>query len=266
LEWNVVQNSFLIAVLLALTGSVIGLFLMIRRYSLLADALAHFSLVGVALGILLDLPYLVTGVMATLVGGITLETLRQKTTAFTDANLALLSAGGLSVALILASLKGEIWQNLGQFLFGSLLFAGKIELSWMFIIFLGVLFFLLFFGRHLLLLSIDPEGAKSQGIKVRALEYCLVILATFVIAGGIQTVGALLTGAFLVLPSLIGMQLSYSFTKTLFWSIASGVMMAVGGIFVTFLLNLPPGATIVATGVLIYILTVIGKNFGRRGS
>ncbi|GAV22946.1 ABC transporter permease [Carboxydothermus pertinax] len=261
---NVVQNSLLIAALLAVEGSLVGVFLLLRRYSLLADTLAHFSLIGIAMGIFFGFSSLFGGIVAALTGALILETLRQKENAFTDANLALISAGGLSLAIILASLKGEVWQSLGQYLFGSLLFVGKQDLIWALFTFFGVLLFMLFFSRHLLLLSLDPAGAKSQGIKGKFIELFLMILATLVIAGGIQAVGAMLTGAFLVLPALIGIELSRSFTEVIIWAITASVVMAGVGLFITFLLNLPPGATIVANGVLIYILVVLGKKFGRR--
>ncbi|GAV26540.1 hypothetical protein ciss_24730 [Carboxydothermus islandicus] len=266
MDLNVVQNSLLIALLLAIEGSLVGVFLLVRRYSLLADALAHFSLVGAALGVFFGFSSLLGGVFAALTGGVILEALRYKENAFTDANLALISAGGLSLALIIASLRGEVWQSLGQYLFGSILFAGEKELIWAVITFLGVLLFLMFYSRHLLLLSVDPAGAKSQGIKVRFNEFFLIILATIVVSFGIQAVGALLTGAFLVLPALIGIELARSFTGLIFWAVTVGLFMAVAGIIFTFFLNLPPGATIVATGVLIYILVVSGKKLGKRGN
>jgi len=239
-------------------SALLGPFLVLRRFSLLADGVSHVALAGLALGVALGVSPEWPGVFLAAFGSLAVDELRRQGY-FSDAALGLLMATGLSLGLLFLHLGGRAGVDLQAFLFGHVLASGWREL-WLvaggLVLFLG---FLLLFYKELFFVAFDEEAA-SLGIPVRLVSGILSALAGVVLVLAIRVVGALLAGALTIIPVLLSLPSSKSFGHLLLLSPLASTLMMVLGLGVSFLLDLPPGPSVVLAGMaLLGLRHMVGR-------
>lgn len=236
-----------VALLTGWLSSLLGPFLVLRRFALLADGVSHVALAGLALGVALGVSPELPGFLLAALGSLAVDELRRQGY-FSDAALGLLMATGLSLGLLLLHLAGRTGVDLEAFLFGHVLSSGWKELL---LVAAGLLAFLLFlavFYKELFFVAFDEEAA-GLGIPVRLVSGLLSALAGVVLVLSVRVVGALLAGALTIIPVLLSLPSSRSFGHLLLLSpLASALMMALG-LGASFLLDLPPGPSVVLAGM-----------------
>jgi zinc transport system permease protein len=259
LSFVFVQRALLAGVLIAAITSILGVFLVLRRLSLIGDGLAHVTFGSVAVVLLLGFsPLYVTLAALPLVILSSLAILRLTRTRkiYGDAAIGIVSSIGIAAGISLASLSGGYSVDLLSYLFGNILTVNLNELILSFIVFLIVISFVLIFYRDLFAITFDEELARSMGIKTTRINIILFILTAIAAVLAMKVAGIMLVSAMLIIPPLTAMQLSVSFRQTIIFSAVFSILSVICGIVFSFLLNLPAGGTIVLFNIIFLLMVM----------
>lgn len=257
LEYDFMQRAFLAGIIIAILASISGSFIVLKRYSMINETLAHSALVGVAVGLVAEFSPLWMAVVAALLSAWLIEYLRSSFSLYSDAVLAILLSGSLALAIIIVSLGGAFNNSLFSYLFGSILSVSKEDL-YIIIIFgtisLGIL---LYCSKKLFFVAFDEEVARVSGVKVARLNFLLVSVVAIIIALSITIIGTLLIGALMVIPTIAALRYRLGFYKTILLSVLFALLSVIGGIVVSYHFSLPSGATIVLCVLFIFIVSLV---------
>src|SRR3989338_5780233 len=194
---EIFQYGFMIRALeagamVALIAPLIGMFLVLRRYSLIADALAHVSLAGIAIGLFFGLNPILTALVTAVIASLGMERLRLSKKVYGESALALFLFGSLALSVVILSLARGLNANLFNYLFGSILTVTLNDIYIIAVLAVVVVLVLAFFYRALVYISFDEEAAKVSGLPVDLINFILIILAALTVALAIPIVGVLL--------------------------------------------------------------------------
>jgi zinc transport system permease protein len=266
LEYTFMQRALVAGVITALICPAIGVFLVPRRLSLIADALAHMALAGVALGLLLGVaPTLGAGVV-TLLGAAGIEGLRSRGILHGDAALALFLSGGFAVAVVLISLAQGFNADLLAVLFGSILTVTPTDVWTM--AGLGVLVGVILArcARPLFVITLHEDLARTSGVRVARLNLVLTLLTALTTVVAMRIVGVLLVSAMIVIPTLTGFALGRSFRHATVLAIGAALTAVILGLMAAYHLRLAAGGAVVLVALLLFALASLGglARAGRR--
>ena len=256
-EYEFMQRAFLAGLLIAILASVSGTFVVLKRYSMISETLAHSALVGVAVGLVAGFNPLWIAVVVAILSAWLIEYLRSSFALYSDSILAILLSGSLAIAIIIVSLGGAFNNSLFSYLFGSILSVSDNDVITI-LIFGGVaLALLLIFSKELYFISYDEEVAKTSGVQVKFLNFLLVTVVAIIIALSIRIVGTLLIGALMVIPTVAALQYRVGFLQTSLISLFFAIVSVISGMTLSFYFSLPSGATIVLCVLVIFILSLM---------
>jgi len=250
-------RAFLAGMVVSLIAPTIGMFLVVRRYSLLADTLSHVSLLGVALGALFGFNPILGALVISVVAALGIDRLRAKQQMFGESVLALFLSGSLALAIVLFSLSHNLNVNIFSFLFGNIATVTTTDLWLTFGMGIVVVVLVLLLYKKLFLVAHDEELALAGGMPVARLNAVMMVLSGVTVALSIRVVGVLLVGALMVVPVLTAMQLGKSFKKTSLYAVAISFAAVVSGLFTSYYLDIPSGATIVLIALSFFIASLI---------
>jgi zinc transport system permease protein len=260
-QYDFMVRAFIAGIIIGIVAPVIGVFLVVKGYSLLADTLSHVSLVGVATGMLFGFNPVVGALIASTIAAFGMERLRESRKIFGESVLALFLSGSFAVAVVLLGLSHGLSVDLFAYLFGSITTVSTGDL-WIIGIFgLVVILTTVWLFKRFFLVSYDEELAKASGLPVTLLNIMLMILAAITVALSMRVVGILLVGALMVIPVLSAIQFGRSFLKTTLLALILSLIAVFTGLFASFYLNLPSGGTIVIFCLVLFTLILV---FNRR--
>jgi zinc transport system permease protein len=257
LEYEFMQRAFLAGILIAILASVSGTFIVLRRYSMIGETLAHSSLVGVAVALVANSNPIWVSVIFALIASWIIEFLRQKYELYADSVLSILLSGSLALAVVIVSIGGSFNSSLFSYLFGSILAVSDSDVYTILIVG-GISLVVLFLNANkLYFIAYDEEVAKVSGIKVKSLNFLLVSIVAIIISLSIQIVGSLLIGALMVIPVISALQFRVGFLKTILLGIFFSVFSVVSGMSLSYYFSLPSGATIVLFVILLFVISLL---------
>ncbi|WP_042225249.1 metal ABC transporter permease [Oceanobacillus manasiensis] len=255
------QRAFQASFLISLIAPILGLFLILRRQSLMADTLSHVSLAGVALGLLIGVNPTFTNILVVSVIAIVLEYLRVVYRTYSEISIAILMSAGMALALVLMGLNdGGATLSMNQFLFGSIVTISEQQV-WMLLILtiiIGLLY--LIFRKPLYILTFDEETAFTAGLPIKTMSVLFNILTGITIAVTMPIVGALLVSAIIVLPAAISMRLSNRFNGVILIGIVLALIGMFSGLVVSYKIGTPPGASITLILLIVFVITIFMKK------
>ena len=257
LDFPFMQRAFAAGLMIALLASLSGSFLVLRRYSLLSETLAHVSLVGVAIGLLVGANSLVMAVIASLGAAWLIEYLRSVRGLYSDSILAIFLSGSLALAVVIVSLSGSFNASLFSYLFGSILSVSSQDLMIMGIAGAVSIVLIIAFFKELYFIAFDEEVAKVSGLRVTLLNFMLVSIIAVIIALSIRVVGTLLIGALMVMPPVSAIRFKMGFFHTTLLSIVIALVCVIAGLTLSFVFSLPSGAAIVLCLLGVFILSLV---------
>ncbi len=260
-QFDFLVRAFEAGLLLSVIAPIIGTFLVVRRYSLLADALAHVSLLGVAIALFAKIPVFIGALSASFLAALGMEKLRSERRVFGEAVVALFLSSSLAFSVVILSAAHGLNANLLSYLFGSLTTVTTGDVFVLIGLGIATLLFLFFFSRELFLFVLDEDLARVSGVSVRTINTVFISLTAVTVAAAMQMVGALLIGALMVVPVLSAMQWGFGFRATMILSIVLSVCSVVSGFFLAFSFDLASGGAIVLVSVLLFILTYFLTHF-----
>jgi zinc transport system permease protein len=251
------QRAFAAGLIIAILAAISGSFIVLRRYSLLSETLAHVSLVGVSVGILIGSNPLWMAIAASLIASWMIEYLRSVHQLYSDSILAIFLSGSLALAIIIVSLAGSFNASLFSYLFGSILSVTNEDLLIMGIAGTAGMALLLLFFKELYFIAFDEEVARASGIRVALLNFMLVSVIAVIIALSIRVVGTLLIGALMIIPPVAAIRFGLGFFKTMLLSIAIALVSVIIGLSASFFFSLPSGAAVVLCLLLFFIAALV---------
>lgn len=260
-QYQFMIRAMLAGIVVSIIAPLIGFFLVVRRFSLLVDTLAHISLIGVAGGLLVNASPLIGAVVASALAGVGMEKLRQNKRLFSESIMAIFLSGSLALTLVLFSLGSGLGVSILNYLFGSITTVSSQELWAITGVGSIVLFTVALYRKKLFLISYDEELAKVNGMNTSLYNYLLMALVGITVALAIRVVGALLIGALVAIPVVSAIQWGYGFSKTMLISVIISFFSVVIGIYFSFYLDLPSSATIVVILLMVFTFSLLIKNY-----
>ena len=265
LSYGFMQKALIAGIAVGLICSFMGTFLVLRRYSLFGDGIAHVAFGGISVGLFLGVFPLWTAFIVSIFGGLGLQKLRQSTKISGDSAVAVVLVSGLAVGVILVSSSGGFSVDLFSFLFGSILLISQEYTIMILALSAGIIATLTILQKQFLHLTFNEEQAKLAGMRTTLLNYAFVVLASITVVTSMRLVGILLISALIVIPNITAMQFGKGFKKTVFISMSISVISVVSGILLSYSLNVAPSGTIVVIAVGILVGTLILKSTGLLG-
>jgi zinc transport system permease protein len=263
--YSFMQKGLIAGVAIAILCSMMGTFLVLRRFSLFGDALAHMAFGGISVGMLTGIYPLWTAFVVSILGALGITKLRKSTKISGDAAIAVLLVSGFGIGVLLISITGGFKVDLFSFLFGSILLISTEDTLLVVGISAAVIASLAVLRRPLLHMIFDEEQAKISGLNVDKLNYIFIILASITVITSMRLVGILLISALIVLPNITSMMFGKSFRNTMLLSMLISVISVVSGIVISYYLDLAPSGTIVMISVAILVVVLTAKYLGMIG-
>jgi zinc transport system permease protein len=259
LQFGFIQRALVSGIAVAVSCSVIGLFLVLRRQSLYGDALSHVAFGGIAIGLFTNVYPIWTALVVSILASLGITKLRESTKIPSDSAVAVLLSAGLATGVVLIGLSGGFSLDLYSFLFGSILLISYNDQLMILVITLIILAIMYKLYRKLMYIAFDEEQAKVSGIDVTKLNYLFIVLASVTVITSVRLVGVLLISSLIVIPNITAMMFGKGFKKTFLISISSAVLSVIGGIVISYIMNLAPGGTIVIISVGIFLALISVK-------
>ncbi len=252
------QRALIAALLTGLAAPAIGTFLVQRRLALMGDGIGHVAVTGVALGLLTGTSPLWMAVIVAVLGAVLIEVIRERGQTNGDVALALLFYGGLAGGIFLTGIDGQSASGLNRYLFGSLTTISPDDVLVTMVLAILVVGLCLGLAPQLFAVAQDQEFARVAGLRVRAYNVLVAVLAAVSVTVAMRTVGLLLVSALMVVPVATAQQLTRSFRTTITAAMALGTLASVGGLvvatFASYEVNVAPGPTIVLLALACYIV------------
>ncbi|MEN8262593.1 MAG: metal ABC transporter permease [Nitrospirota bacterium] len=259
-QFSFMVRAFAAGTIIGVIAPLIGTFLVIRRFSRLADTLAHVSLAGVAIGLLTRTDPVVSAVIVSVFTAVAVEKLRESKKIFGESALALFLWSGMAVAVVIISLARGFNIGLFSFLFGSIATVSQGDLYFIGTLGIFVIIMVISFYKELFFVSSDEELAIVSGVNAKVFNLILMILAAVTISLSMRIVGILLIGALMVIPVITAMQFSRSFKQTLLYSVLISIVSVITGLFLSYYFDLASGGTIVLVSMVIFLTGMFLKR------
>jgi len=256
-SYGFILRGIEVGLIIGAISPLIGIFLVLRRYSLIADTLSHVSLAGVAIGLWLNINPLLTAIGVSVASSFAIEKLRLSKKVYGESALSIFLSGSLAIALIILSLAHGFSVDLFNYLFGSILTVKQSDVYIILGVGIVVLISVLLLYKELIYITFDEEAARVGGIPTKLINNIFIVLAALTVALAIPIVGILLISALIVIPVVSALQLKKSFWKTLILAEVFSITSVFVGILASFYLNLPAGGAIVLTTLIIFVLTML---------
>lgn len=258
------QRALLAGSFIAALCALLGLFLVLRKMSMIGDGLSHVSFGAIALGLLLGVYPFYAAIPIVMLGSLGILAITERTKLFGDAAIGIVSAVGISAGVILASVSGGFNVDLMSYLFGNILTISNSELIVSVAMSVVVFAVIYFFYYDLFSATFDEEYASTTGIATSLVNKVLVMMTGAVVVLSVKMVGIMLVSALLILPAVTSLMLVRGFKAAMYVSVALSVCSVLLGITVSYMLNLPAGATIVMFNAAFFGLAVLERHLSRK--
>ena len=261
-SYSFVQYGLAAGSLVAVVCALLGTFLVLKRLSLIGDGLSHVCLTGVALGLLMQTSPLYMSVPIVLAASVGILQIMDKIKVYGDAAIGIVSAVGLALGILLTAIAGGFNADLFGFLFGSILTVGRGEVFACALLLGALLLFFLYFYRDLMAACFDEAFARTRGVSVKHLYGVLIIFTSLAIVLSLKVVGIFLVSALIVLPPVTALLLARTFKQVLWIACAVSLVSVWSGVYLSFLFNIPSGATIILINFVFLLLAYIWSKTG----
>lgn len=264
-EYAFMQRAYFAGLIVAVLCPTVGIYLVLRRLSMIGEMFAHVSLAGVALGIFTGVYPLAAALGFSLGAAAALESLRRTYRVFTDLAIAIIISAGLSLAVVLIGLSRAFNVDLYSYLFGSVIAISTQDLWLVAAVGLLVVSFALLFQKELFFIAFDEEAARSAGVAVDLVNLLFVAATALTISVSMRVVGILLVSSLITLPVAAALQVGRSFRTTALFAYAFAAFSVLCGLFVSYHANLAPGGSIVLTAVVLFVFAAAYRKIFAGG-
>ncbi len=261
LNYSFIQRAYLAGSFIAALCAMLGLFLVLRKLSLIGDGLSHVSFGAIALGLFFGLYPFYVALPSVLIASYFILKLTEKARVYGDAAIGIVSSLSIAGGVILASLSRGFNVDLFSYLFGNILAISDREVFMSLGLSLAVLMVIMLLYNDLFSATFDEEYARATGIRTARLHLVLTSLTSVTVVLAIKVVGIMLVSALLILPAVAALQIAGGFRAAMSIAVVAAVTSVLVGITVSFFLDLPAGATIVMVNVVIFAAALAVRRF-----
>lgn len=264
LQYEFMQRALISGIAISISCSLIGLFLILKRFSLFGDAISHVAFGGIALGLFLKSNPIWVSLIVSIIGALAIIKLNSSKRIYSDSSIAVLLSLGLAIGLVLISLSGGFSIDITSYLFGSILLV-NIEETWSTVVLsVIVIAFVILYYKKLIYLVFNEEQALVNGINTVVLNILFITLATIAIVMSIRLIGVLMVSSLLIIPNVSSLLLGYGFKKTILFSICFSLISVILGTILAFEWNITPSGMIVITSAGIFFGVNVLKLFSSK--
>ncbi|WP_420805817.1 iron chelate uptake ABC transporter family permease subunit [Paenibacillus wynnii] len=260
-------NAGISAIILGIVSGALGSFIVLRKMSLMGDALSHAVLPGVALSYILGINILLGASLFGLLAAILIQFITSRSNIKSDTSIGIILSSFFALGIVLITY-AKSGLDLTHILFGNILAIPQSELTRSFMIMIVVIVIIILLYKELLISSFDPIVSKAYGLRTGFYHYLLMMLLSVVTVSSLSQVGIVLVIAMLVIPAATSYLWTNKLSHMIYLASAVGALSGIVGVFVSFRFNLPTSATIVLVGVSMFSISFIlspKNNFLRKG-
>lgn len=259
-QYDFMQRAFITGILIAVIAPCLGMIMVLKRFSLIGDALAHNSLAGIAAGLMLGINPILGAMLFALLAALSMEKIRQSFPRYSEVGIAVLTSAGIGLAGIFSGLVKNS-ANFTSFLFGSIVAISDFEFYMIITLSIIIIFTVIALYKELFYIVFDEESARLADIPVSAINFMFMLLTAITVSISARTVGTLIISSLMVLPVAAALQVAKSYRQTMLYAVFFAVLATIIGLLISFYADLKPGGTIVLTsvGILLLILSLNRK-------
>ena len=246
-----------------LLGGLFGLlsfFIVMRKMAFLGAGIAHTAFGGVALGVLLGIQPFYTSLVFCIVSSVLIGKLVKYGNISFDTGIGIFFSFSMALGAIFIALRKAYTFDLSGYLFGNILGVTQTDLILVLITALISFPFLILFFQKILFMTFEEQVATVNGVKTEFLDTSLLVFLALIIVVSIKIVGIILVSALVVLPASFGLLLSKRYHKVILWGVSYTLFIMVGGLFLSYYIDSPTGATMVMAGTCLYFIVLIIKK------
>jgi len=257
LSYGFIQRALLTGGVLGVTCAILGVFVVLRRMAFIGVGISHAALGGVALGLLLGAPPVISAGIFSVGVAWVIGWLTRKGEVSEDTAIGVFFPTAMALGVALMSLSQNYSQDLLGYLFGNILSVGPKDL-WLLLGLAGPsLAILALFFKEFLFLGVDEEAARAAGLPAAFLSYLLLTILAVTIVASMKLVGIILVSAFLVIPAATGQALGRSVAGMVTFSVVSALVSVFSGLWLSWLWSLPSGASVVLFAALLFFVSYL---------
>ena len=248
------QRAFLVGILVSLCASLLGVSLVLKRYSMIGDGLSHVGFGALAVASALNLAPLAVAIPVVVLAAFVLLRLSESGRLKGDAAIAMISTGSLAVGVMVVSLTTGMNSDLNSYMFGSILAMSREDVLLSAVLSIVVLVLYIFFYDKIFAVTFDPVFAKATGTPSGVYHMLLAVLTAVTVVLGMRMMGALLISSLIIFPALTAMRICRSYRSVILCAVCLSVASFVLGMSLSFLFATPAGASIVVIDIIFYCI------------
>ena len=252
LSYAFVQRALIVGLLIAISSSFLGIFLVLRKYSMIGDGLAHVSFATVALALVLNQSPLIISIPIVSLASLLILKLSEENRISGDAAIGLIASTSLAIGVFITSVSNGFSVDLSSYLFGSILIIAQSDVYLSLVLTVLIVSLVLVFYQDLFAMTYDLDYAKVSGRKTKRLNQLLSILTAITIVLGIRVVGTMLISSLIIFPTVSALRLSKGFKSTIIWAVIIAIISVMSGILISVTLDFPTGSSIVLINALLF--------------
>jgi len=259
LKYDFMRRAFIVGILLAFIIPCVGIIVVLKRLSMIGDALSHTSLAGVTAGLVMSINPILGSIIACIIAALGIEVIRKKIPKYAEMSIAIIMSAGVGLAGVLSGFVKNS-ANFSSFLFGSIVAISNFEMLLVILISCAVMLTFFFLYKELFYIALDERSARLAGIPVKTVNFVFTILTAVTVSVAARTVGALIVSSLMVIPVACAMQFGKSYKQTVIYSVCFAVFFMAAGLYISYYQRLKPGGTIVLIGVICLVFILIIKG------
>jgi zinc transport system permease protein len=260
MSYGFMQRAVIAGSFIAALCAILGVFLVLRRLSLIGDGLSHVTFGALALGLVFNITPIYVALPLVVLSSLGIMKLTDTQHIYGDAAIGIVSALGIAIGILLVSITKGFNIDLFSYLFGNILAISKTEVGMSIGLAVAVITVVALFYYDLVAVTFDEECAQAEGINTKAINKMLVVLTAVTVVLAMKVVGIMLVSALLIVPTVTALQLAKGFKMTLLVAVIAAVVSVWAGITLSFFLDWPSGATIVLVNFVLFIVSFLYRK------
>lgn len=258
-QYAFMQKALFVGVLLAIIIPLIGVVVVLKRLSMIGDALSHTSLAGVALGLVLGINPIIGAVLVCVLAAFSIEAIRKTLPNYAEISISIIMSVGIGLASVLSGFVSN-GAAFNSYLFGSIVAITNTEVIMVVAVSIIVVVTFILLYKELMFITFDEPGAVLAGLPVKEINFVITLLTAITVSVAARIVGALIVSSLMVIPVACAMQIAKSYKQTVLYAVGFAVAFTLVGLVLSCYFNLKPGGSVVLTGVCVLIPLMIAKR------
>lgn len=263
-SYSFMIRAMVVGGLVALIASILGVVLVLKRYSMIGDGLSHVGFGAMAVSLAFNEAPLVFAIPIVIVAAFLLLRVSENSKIKGDAAIGLISSSSLAIGMIVNALSNGTNIDLNSYMFGSILAIEKSEMVLCVVLSIVIIGVFIYFYNPIFAITFDENFAKATGLKVEVYKTVLSILTALTIVIGMRIMGTLLISSLIIFPALSAMRITKKFKRVMIISVIISLVCFFAGLVASYLIEIPTGASIVVSNLIMFIfMSMIGYFKGK---